>query len=215
MGSSRKPPLTELVADAREDLLLSPGAREVRFAGCLAHAGVGQGGLAVEMVAAGGDREAALEAAVRVGRVAEAVGDVDIDAAESVDDRDEAGQVDDGVIVDAQAEERAQGALEDVDATAVGALELARMVPCVGGQGIDLAPEGPAVGQGHVDHVTRDRDHRDRPADRIEGGHDHGVGQVRAPAGAESTPTSRTLTRCGPSVGEGTTLTGKRSGSSV
>ena len=41
-----------------------------------------------------------------------------------------------------------------------------------------LARVLPAVGQGHVDHVPRDRDHRHGLGDRVERGHDHRVRAV-------------------------------------
>ena len=49
-------------------------------------------------------------------------------------------------------------------------------------EAIDLAAEPAAVGQRHVDHVTRDRDHRHGLGDRVERCHDHRVRQVRVPA---------------------------------
>jgi hypothetical protein len=60
------------------------------------------------VVATGRDPESVGEPVLVVGRVAEALGDVDIDPAEGVDDSDEPTEVDRGVMVDPQAEERAR-----------------------------------------------------------------------------------------------------------
>ena len=43
---------------------------------------------------------------------------------------------------------------------------------------VDLAPELAPVGQRDIDHVARDRDHRDGLRDRVERDDDHRVGQV-------------------------------------
>ena len=83
IGILEEAAVDELVADAREDLLLARGAREVRLPGGLPDPGVGQRRPAVEMVPAGRDGEAVVEAALGVGRVAEAALDVDVDATEA------------------------------------------------------------------------------------------------------------------------------------
>ena len=77
------------------------------------------------MVPAGRDREAAREAVFVVGRVAEAGGDVDVDAAERVDDADEPAEVDLGEVVDLEVEERAERAHQHVVPGAVAAREVA------------------------------------------------------------------------------------------
>ena len=83
IGSFRKPPAFTRSRIAGQDLLLAGRPGEVALAGGLADPGVGEGLLAVQVVAAGGDREAVREAVLVVGRVAEAVGDVDVDPAEA------------------------------------------------------------------------------------------------------------------------------------
>ena len=62
---------------------------------------------------------------------------------------------------------------------------------------VDLAAVLPPVGQGHVDHVARDRRHRDRLRDRVERHHDHRVGQRRRPARRPSPCRSAARSRAG------------------
>jgi hypothetical protein len=96
--------------------------------------------------------------------IAEAVGHVDVHAIDGVDEVDEPGQVDLRPVVDLEVEQRPERRGEH-RLPVLRARELARMPARVADEAVDLAPERAAVGQRHVDHVARDRDHRDRLAD--------------------------------------------------
>ena len=81
--------------------------------------------------------------------------------------------------------------------------ELLRVAVRVGHQRVELGTEDVAVAERRVDQVPRQRQERDRLADRIERGDHHRVGQVRRVRSRRlSMPTSRTLIRS-PSLGTG------------
>ncbi len=140
-----------------------------------------------------------LAAADRVVIVRDRHLDVDGYAAEGVDDLLETVEVDLDVVRDVDLVELAQGAFERGEA-ALPALAAGKEVGLPAGprpETVDLGGVGAAVeavgapisGQGHVDGVTRQAQHRHLLSDRIDAGDDHRVGVVgrlaRAPVDAE------------------------------
>jgi hypothetical protein len=190
----QQPAANDAVLEGRRDLLLAGGSREVRLAGGLADPRIGERLEAVHVIPARRDAEA-IDAVLVVARVAEPLADRDVDAADRVDERDEPAEVDLRPAGDPDAQQLTDGRREH-RLTTLGARELAGMPAHVRGKAVELRFEQAAIGQGHVDEVTRDRHQRDGLPDRIERRHDHRVGQGRVPADAESIPMSSTFTRC-------------------
>ena len=126
-----KASIGDRVTDPGNDLLLASRSREVALSGGSPDTGVGQRLPAVEMVTAGGDREAALIAILAVLGVAEATCDVDVDASERVHDADEAPEIHLGVVGDRLLQEGAKGVHQDVETLAVGPRELAGVMTCI------------------------------------------------------------------------------------
>ena len=168
-----------LVAQGEQDLLLACLPGEVALADRLPRPGIGQGVGAVEMMRAGGDGVArALEPEPVVGRVGEALGHVDVDPADRVDHLDEAVEVKAGVVVDRDAEERADRILERAQAALRVVLRVAVREMH---QRVELGPEHVAIAERRADQVARDRHDGHRVADRVERCDHHRVGQVRRP----------------------------------
>ena len=193
--NSRLPPVVTLVAQRDEDLLLARLAGEVALAERLARPGVGERVHAVEVMRPGGDREprhAAGPVAV-VLRVVEVPRHVDVHAADGVDHLDEAARSRARVVVDRDPEQRPDASCS----VRIPPLrEVLRVAVRVGHQAVELGAVTFAVAERRVDEVARDRDERDRVADRVERGDHHRVGQVASAAGlASRSPMSRTLIR--------------------
>jgi hypothetical protein len=110
-----------------------------------------------------------------IGRVVDRPGHVDLDTADRIDHLAEAVQVDLGVVVDLDTEQRADRPLERRHA-AVG--ELVGTAIRVLHERVQLGAVLVPVPERDVDEVARDRDHADALADRIERGDDHRVGEV-------------------------------------
>jgi hypothetical protein len=100
--------------------------------------------------------------------------DVDVDPAHGVDHGDEADEVDPRVVVDRDAEQRADRVLEGAHPALGEGLGIALGERQ---QRVQLGAVDVSVAERHVDHVARQRDHRDRLADGVERGDDHRVGQ--------------------------------------
>ena len=105
----------------------------------------------------------------------------DVDPADGVDHLDQAAEVEPGVVVDRDVEQRTRGVLQRPHAAL---RELLRVAVRVGHQRVELRTEGVAVAERRVDQVPRKGQERDRVADRIERGDHHRVGQVRRPVAA-------------------------------
>ncbi len=144
------------VAQRDQDLLLARLAGEVALAEPLARPRVGKRIRTIEVMRAGGDRVALLADVIAViARVGETVGDVDVDPADGVDHLDEAAEVDPCVVVDRDAEQRADRVLEG---SHPALREVLRSSVRVGHQRVELGTEGVAIAERRVDQVTRDRD---------------------------------------------------------
>ncbi len=142
-GSVEEAAVDDAIACSDHDLALAGGAGEVALAGRLADAGVGEGRLAVEVVPAGVDREA-VEPVLVVAGVAQGPADGDVDAAERIDDADEAREVHLGPAIDADAEQLSQARGEH-RLTGRRAGELAGVAIGVRHEPVDLRPEDPTV----------------------------------------------------------------------
>ncbi len=106
----QRPILGHGIAQREQDLLLSAGPGEVALARALAGSRIGEGIDPTEVVLPGLDAPAGVRVAeARVVGIGEAVLHRDVDPADRVDDVDEPVEVDAGVVVDVDPEQRTDG----------------------------------------------------------------------------------------------------------
>ena len=203
--------LGQLGAQRQQHALLAFGAVEVGLLHALAvghldvalaAAGVGQRGDAVVGPAAGledqpGVRLLVRQAAVEL-RVDEATVEAQLDPADRVDHPGEAGHVDEGVVVDVEAEVEADRSLDGAQAACLGIVgevgaprrrverrlerELVDLV------GVQPSGEQRLVGKRHVAGVARDADHHRGLGHRVDADDEHDVGEDGLAAGGRIGP---------------------------